>query len=183
MSNSFLSRRSFLQLSTFAVLSSPSLCSAAEGSAFLNAPERSLSFYNLHTSERLSRVYWSEGKYVPQSLAEINYLLRDYRTNEVLEIAPNLLDTLCELRMQLDTNETFELISGYRSPKTNTMLREQGHGVAVSSLHLKGMAADIRIPGRSLELIRRAALNMKKGGVGYYPGQFVHVDVGRVRAW
>jgi uncharacterized protein YcbK (DUF882 family) len=83
----------------------------------------------------------------------------------------------------LDTTQPFEIISGYRSPQTNAMLRGQSNGVATHSLHMDGMAADIKVQGRSLELIRNVALSLKSGGVGYYPSQFVHVDVGRVRKW
>jgi uncharacterized protein YcbK (DUF882 family) len=184
MSNSDLTRRSFLGLAAFAVLARPRLGAASEASAFLKAPERSLSFYNLHTAEKLTRVYWAQGEYVPESLVDINRILRDHRTGDVIEIAPRLLDILCELRMRLDTAEPFELISGYRSPRTNAMLRGQGHGVAEQSLHTKGLAADIRIPRRNLSVIRQTAISMRAGGVGYYPAsQFVHIDVGRVRTW
>jgi len=147
------------------------------------APERSLSFYNLHTSEKLKTVYWAEGAYVPEGLAAINHHLRDYRTGEVREIDRRLLDLLYQLHGRLETNQPFQLISGYRSSATNAMLRAHSDGVAQHSLHMDGMAADIRVEGRSLEQIRQTALGMKLGGVGYYPSQFVHVDVGRVRFW
>ena len=99
-------------------------------------------------------------------------------------MAPRLLDTLCELRTRMESNEPFELISGYRSPKTNALLRQQGHGVAEKSLHTKGMAVDVRIAGRPLVTLRKTAIAMQAGGVGYYPAsQFVHVDIGRVRTW
>jgi uncharacterized protein YcbK (DUF882 family) len=176
-------RRSFLKLGSLSVLTLPRLVLASGSSPFLKAQSRSLSFYNLHTTEKLSTVYWADGQYVPAALAEINRILRDYRNGEICEIVPQLLDTLCQLRMQLETTEPFELISGYRSPATNALLRSQGRGVAENSLHTKGMAADIRIPGRSLSLLRRTAISLKAGGVGYYPSQFVHVDVGRVRTW
>jgi uncharacterized protein YcbK (DUF882 family) len=177
MSISQFNRRSFLKLGSLSLLAFPRIGSAS-------ALPRSLSFNNLHTGERLTAVYWVDGQYVPESLIEINRILRDYRNGEIYEIAPRLLDTLCELRSRLETTEPFDLISGYRSPSTNAMLRRQGHGVAENSLHTKGMAADIRIPGRSLALLRRTAISLKSGGVGYYPeSQFVHVDIGRVRAW
>jgi len=159
-----------------AAVAGPRLLTAA-------ASERSLSFYNLHTTEKLQVVYWAAGGYVPESLVQINHLLRDHRNETVHEIDCRLLDLLCQVRTKLDTAEPFEIISGYRSPQTNAMLRSHSDGVAQHSLHMDGMAADIRVPGRSLELIRKVALSMKSGGVGYYPSQFVHVDVGRVRAW
>ena len=185
MSDSFISRRSFLGFGAFSVIAlKSSVLSAMESSTFSKLPERSLSFLNLHTSEKLSRVYWAEGAYISESMQDLNQILRDYRTGDVIEIAPHLLDTLCELRMRLESTEPFELISGYRSPKTNAMLRQQSHGVAENSLHTKGMAADVRISGRPLIALKKTAIAMQAGGVGYYPAaQFVHVDVGRVRTW
>jgi uncharacterized protein YcbK (DUF882 family) len=157
---------------------------AAEPGKLSNVRERSLSFYNLHTSENLKTVYWAEGDYIPESLTAINYHLRDYRTEEVRDIDRRLLDALCELRLRLETSSHFELISGYRSAATNAMLHSHSDGVAAQSLHIEGMAADIRIPDRSLVAVRKAAIAMRAGGVGYYPtSQFVHVDVGRIRTW
>ena len=173
---SVLPRRSFFQLAAGVLIAAPTLLKAA-------APERSLSFYNLHTSESLKTVYWADGDYLPDGLAAINHNLRDYRTGEVREIDRRLLDLLHQLHGQLETNQPFQLISGYRSPATNAMLHEHSDGVAQHSLHMEGMAADIRVEGRTLEQIRKTALAMKLGGVGYYPSQFVHVDVGRVRFW
>jgi uncharacterized protein YcbK (DUF882 family) len=175
-SSSLFSRRSFLKFSPLAVIAVPPLLKGA-------TPERSLSFYNLHTSEKLKVVYWAEGGYVPESLAAINYNLRDHRTNTVHEIDQRLLDLLWQVRTELDSKEPFQIVSGYRSPETNAMLRGHSKGVASHSLHMDGMAADVQVPGRSLELIRKVAISMKSGGVGYYPSQFVHIDVGRVRTW
>jgi uncharacterized protein YcbK (DUF882 family) len=156
----------------------------AEPSALAGLQERSLSFHNLHTNESLKTIYWQGGEYVDSSLADINHLLRDHRTNEKHPMDPRLLDLLCELRLKLDTTEPLQIISGYRSPATNAMLHSQSEGVAPHSLHMDGMATDIRIPGRALALLRKTALSMKAGGVGYYPSSdFVHVDVGRVRSW
>jgi uncharacterized protein YcbK (DUF882 family) len=184
MSNSQFNRRSFIKAGAAFLLGYPAIARCAEFPAFLTAHKRALSFYNLHTSEKLNTVYWADGDYVPESLAEVNRILRDHRDGEIHQIEPRLLDILCELRGRLDSSECFEIISGYRSPATNAMLRRQGHGVAENSLHTKGLAADIRIPGRSLALLRRTAVSMKAGGVGYYPAsQFVHIDTGRVRTW
>jgi uncharacterized protein YcbK (DUF882 family) len=179
-----LNRRSFLKLGAFAAMAYPALASAVPSSAFLNARSRSLSFYNLHTGEKLKSVYWEAGAYIPESLAGINRILRDHRNGEIHPIAPRLLDVLCEVAMGLDTREPFEIISGYRSPATNAMLHKQSQGVAEHSLHMDGIAADIHVPGRSLALLRKTAVALKAGGVGYYPeSQFVHIDVGRVRTW
>lgn len=148
------------------------------------ARERALSFYNLHTGESLNTVYWAGDGYVPSSLSEINYILRDFRANEVKPIEVRLLDLLFAMRTRLETREPFHVISGYRSPLTNALLHSRGEGVAPHSLHIEGKAIDIRVPGRELPALRRVALDLHRGGVGYYPrSDFVHVDVGRVRFW
>ncbi len=145
---------------------------------------RYLSFHNTHTGERLKVTYWEDGRYLNDALAEVNQHLRDHRNNEVRSMDKELLDQLFVLRKKLDTSKPFHIISGYRSPKTNAMLRRQGRGVAKRSLHMTGKAIDIRVPGRALSQVRLAALSMHSGGVGYYPGaQFVHLDTGRVRRW
>jgi uncharacterized protein YcbK (DUF882 family) len=144
---------------------------------------RTLSFYNLHTGERLTTVYWEKGHYVRAALDEVNYILRDFRQNEVKPIDPALLDLLVALRGRLQSQANYEVISGYRSPLTNAMLHSQSEGVAAHSLHMDGRAIDIRLPGRPLALVRVAALSLQRGGVGYYPDRFVHVDTGRVRYW
>ena len=148
---------------------------------------RSLSFDCTNTGEQLNRVdYWVEGKYVPDALAEIDDALRDFHTGAVYPIEPRLLDLLYQLGRKLETDGRFALTSGYRSPETNAMLHQRDSGVAVNSLHMKGQAADISVPDRSLEQLHAAALELRVGGVGYYPDpidEFVHVDVGRVRRW
>lgn len=145
---------------------------------------RSLAFYNLHTDERLKAIYWEKGHYIPEALAEINYLMRDFRANKIKPIEPALLDLLCALNHKLDTSKPFDLISGYRTPHTNAMLAAHSEGVALHSMHILGKAADIRVPGRSLAVLHRVALALRDGGVGYYPrSDFVHVDTGRVRHW
>jgi uncharacterized protein YcbK (DUF882 family) len=147
------------------------------------AATRALSFYNLHTGERLKTVYWEKGEYVPGALDDINYILRDFRQNEIKPIDPNLLDLLVALRDRLHSSANYEVISGYRSPVTNAMLHAGGEGVSSRSLHMDGRAIDIRVPGRSLGIVRAAALSLARGGVGYYPSRFVHVDTGRIRWW
>ena len=177
-----LSRRGFLKLGAAALLAA-----SVPGKALANiaaAPERTLSFYHLHTGEQLNATYWADGSYQQQGLAEIYNLLRDFRTGVVNPIDTQLLDLLHSLALKLDANKPFHVISGYRSPKTNAMLAKHSTGVAKHSLHMDGLAVDIRLPGRSLSSLHRAALSMKAGGVGYYPvSDFVHVDVGRVRRW
>jgi uncharacterized protein YcbK (DUF882 family) len=145
---------------------------------------RSLKFYALHTGESLTTTYWEDGRYIPGELDRVNYILRDFRANEVKPIDPALLNLLTRIHHRLGTNEPFQVISGYRSPLTNAMLHANSEGVAVHSLHIEGKAIDICVSGRSLAQLRGAALAQQAGGVGYYPkSNFVHVDTGRVRFW
>jgi uncharacterized protein YcbK (DUF882 family) len=145
---------------------------------------RRLSFYSLHTEESLSTVYWQDGRLVPAALAEIDWHLRDFRTGDVHRIDPDLLDLLHRLRVAMEYDGPIHVISGYRSPRTNAMLAAQSGGVAKNSYHVRGMAIDIRLPGRSLRQVQRAALDLARGGVGFYPKpDFVHVDTGPVRRW
>ncbi|MDY0013529.1 MAG: DUF882 domain-containing protein [Rhodocyclaceae bacterium] len=143
-----------------------------------------LSFRHTHTDERLQVVYRSGGQYQPAALAEVNHLLRDFRTGQVSPIDPALLDILHALGGACG-GQTFEIISGYRSPATNGMLKKTGGGgVATHSLHMEGRAIDVRMPGVDTARLRDAALALGLGGVGYYPAEnFLHVDTGRVRAW
>ncbi|WP_119155148.1 DUF882 domain-containing protein [Caldimonas tepidiphila] len=149
------------------------------------AEPRTLTFSHLHTGERLVDIeYFSGGSYLPDALGEINRLLRDFRTGEVAPIDPQLLDLLHGLSQLTGSTQPFQIISAYRSPATNAMLRARSTGVASGSLHLSGRAIDIRVADVPLARLRQAALALGRGGVGYYPGSnFVHVDTGRVRAW
>jgi uncharacterized protein YcbK (DUF882 family) len=179
------SRRRFLTLATGAMISAGSLVSmpALAKSAF-RKPERALSIYNLHTGESVNAVYWANGAYVGEAIAEINHLMRDFRTDQVKAIHPQLLNLMYAISNSLGAARPIELISGYRSPDTNALLRERSNGVAKHSLHMDGMASDIRIAGHDLGALRKVALSLHAGGVGYYPqSDFVHVDVGPVRHW
>jgi len=145
---------------------------------------RTVALKNIHTGEHLNTVYWADGKYVPDAMKRINWVLRDHHTDEVCRIDPDLLDLLTQLQIKLRTREPFQIFSGYRCPATNAMLASMTDGVAQNSLHMQGMAVDIRVPDRSLVKVQRAALSLEAGGVGFYPrSDFVHVDVGRVRRW
>lgn len=147
-------------------------------------PEKTLSLYNTRTGEAWNRVYWCEGDYVPEALEEINYLFRDHRTNEVKVIDPRLLDLLHDLNEKLGSRGPFHVVSAYRSPETNAILRRRSRRIARNSLHIEGMAVDIRLPGRNMRQLAKAAVSLQSGGVGYYPRrQFVHVDTGKVRRW
>lgn len=143
-----------------------------------------LSFRHTHTDETLSIVYRRGGFYDPLALGRINHLLRDFRTGEVASIDPALLDILHAVGTTCGEPH-YEIISGYRSPATNTLLRKRGGGgVATHSLHMEGRAIDVRIPGLDSARLRDTALDLALGGVGYYPIEdFVHLDTGRVRTW
>ncbi len=181
-----LHRRAFLGLGA-AAAAAALMPSRLEASTAAKLPERSLSFFHTHTGERLKVAYCCGGQYQPDRLQEVNHLLRDFRVNEIRAIEPKLLDLLYELGGTLGTDQPFHVISGYRSPRTNSMLRDRGGvrtGVASHSLHMVGQAIDIRVPGVRLDRLREAARSLKIGGVGFYPDlDFVHVDVGRVRTW
>jgi len=145
---------------------------------------RSLAFENVHTGERLSTVYWADGRYLPDSMRNIRWLLRDFRTDDVHAIDPALPDLLASLHQRLGTKAPFQVLSGYRSPETNAMLALYSDGVAQNSFHVKGRAVDIRVQGRHLRHVRAAAMSLRRGGVGYYPhSDFIHVDTGPIRHW
>jgi len=146
--------------------------------------ERDIAFRHRHTGETLNTVYYANGRYIPSALREVNWLLRDFRSDEVKEIDPQLLDLLYAVRQRLESNEAYEVYSGYRSPETNAKLRLEGWGVARNSLHMQGMAIDIGLPGSASRHIANCALSLQRGGVGTYRrSSFVHLDVGEVRTW
>lgn len=155
------------------------------GNAFGVNDARVLNLYNVHNSERITIPYWRNGYYYNPGLKELQWFLRDWRNNQTRKMDARLFDILYLLQEGLDnTGEGLHLLSGYRSPETNEMLRRTSSGVAKTSFHLVGRASDIRVPGVSTKKLRSAALNLRKGGVGYYPkSHFVHVDTGNVRTW
>jgi uncharacterized protein YcbK (DUF882 family) len=144
---------------------------------------RSIGLRNLHTSEELELEYF-RGGYVPAALARINGVLRDFRTGDVHPIDPGLIDQLHSLALSLRLPPVYEVISGYRSPHTNELLRERGGGVALHSLHMHGRAIDVRLAGIDCAALSAAALGLGRGGVGYYrSSDFVHLDTGAFRSW
>ena len=146
--------------------------------------ERTLSFFNTHTRERLTVTYKKGGTYIPEALAKISSILRDHRTGDIYPIDPKLMDFLYDLLTAVDNHGEVHVISGYRSPKTNKKLRGRGKGVAAGSLHMQGKALDFRLPGTDTAVLRDKARAMKRGGVGYYrKSDFVQIDTGRVRIW
>ena len=180
------SRRHFLKtgLSACALLALPMAATSAHAAIKKRPFEKKLSFLNLHTGERTRATYWANGRYIPEGMRAINNVLRDHRTGDRYTIDPDLFDILHLLQHKLGTKQEFHVISAYRSPASNEMLAARSDGVAKTSLHTSGQAIDIRLPGRRLSDLRKAALSLHAGGVGYYPSSnFVHVDTGRVRFW
>ena len=144
-----------------------------------------LHFFHTHTGERLDIVYRHGDTYDPAALAELNHYLRDHRTGNVRSYDPRVFDLLHDLIAAVGRPDAeIDVVCGYRTPWSNEYLRTHGHGVAQHSLHMQAMAIDIRVSGVSTATLRDAALNLHRGGVGYYgASNFVHVDVGRVRRW
>jgi uncharacterized protein YcbK (DUF882 family) len=145
---------------------------------------RNLSFYHTHTAEELSVTYYSNGAYDDEALAELNHLLRDFRTRDVAEMDPAVFDILFNIQKNSGSTGVYQIISAYRSPATNEMLRSNSSGVAKNSQHLLGKAIDVRLTDLGTEKLRDVAISLERGGVGYYrESDFVHVDTGRVRQW
>jgi len=146
--------------------------------------KRSLSFYHTHTDKTLAITYYQEGAYITSALDKINFFLGDFRTGDTYPIEPRLLDSVYLLQQKTGVDNKFEIISAYRSPKTNEKLRKKSSGVAKKSLHMQGKAIDIRLRGLTTSKLRDTAIAMKMGGVGYYKrSNFIHLDMGRVRYW
>jgi uncharacterized protein YcbK (DUF882 family) len=165
----------------------PAFIGSAQASARLAVPDAgtfNISFRNVHTNESFDGAYRVGDRYLPEAFQRINVVLRDFRQNEVFPIDPRVMDILCSVRYRTGTSVPFDVLSGYRSPQTNAMLRATSEGVAKNSLHMVGQAIDIHLPGYSLEALRDTGLQLGAGGVGYYPrSNFVHMDTGRVRTW
>ena len=180
---SHCSRRDFIKIGT-GFLSTCLLPSAGWSAIAPDNSHRTLSFYNTHTGEELVTCYYTNGAFCPDAMERINYILRDHRTGEIKTIDPRLMDLLYSVNHQLACSSPFHILSGYRSPETNKRLRKKKPGVAKSSYHILGQAIDIRLPGCDTRQLRKACLDLKLGGVGYYPRYgFVHVDTGSFRTW
>lgn len=173
-------RRGFLRLGAGAILGGVALPHPA---ATAGRP-RWVSLYAVHTGEAVSAEYAAGERYHPDALEAISWLLRDHRTDEAYPVDPGVLDVLHGVADLLETRTAFHVVSGYRSRATNEWKRRLGHGVAENSYHLSGRAVDVFLPGRDLARLRRAALSLEAGGVGYYPRSgFVHLDTGPIRRW
>lgn len=184
------SRRAMLGkgLASLAVASMPLIAANTASAGRLMAPDEgafNIAFMNIHTGESFAGTYRVGQKYLPDAFERINVVLRDFRTNEEFPIDPRVIDIIYRVRQKTGiTNRPLEILSGYRSPKTNTMLSKASSGVAKNSLHMTGQAIDFRFPGYSTRKLRDIAVELQAGGVGYYRrSNFVHVDTGRVRQW
>lgn len=156
----------------------------ANGAATAVMSGRDISMFNAHTGEKFTGTYWQNGRYLPDAFGGIKTVMRDHRTGETFPIDPRLMDILYVIQNKLESSSGFKVLSGYRSPKSNAMLRRNGEGVAKQSLHMTGQAIDIALPGTKLSSLHKMALNVHSGGVGFYPKTgFVHIDTGRVRSW
>ena len=176
-----LTRRGFLTTVAGAAMT---LATPGVFASVAAARDRELSFYNTHTGEKLTATYWSKGKYLDDGIEEISWLLRDHRADTASAMDAKLLDLLHRLQHKVEQTGEYHVISGYRSPATNAMLAKQSSGVAKRSYHMLGQAIDVRLPGFDTAELKKAALALKGGGVGYYASSdFVHLDVGRVRTW
>jgi uncharacterized protein YcbK (DUF882 family) len=178
-----MQRRAFLKSSL--LLAAPSLSIPALAKTAQPASgERVLRLYNTHTGEKLKTTFWAEGEFIPDAMKDINKVLRDHRNNKVAQMDPELLLLLTQLNDRLENDRELHIISGYRSPESNAKLHANSNGVAKRSLHMDAKAIDIRLPGKDLKMLHKAAMSLKGGGVGYYASsQFVHMDTGRVRYW
>lgn len=161
-----------------------SLPAQASTMALPKADAFNITFRNQHTGESFSGAYRVGGKYLPDAFEQINAVLRDFRTGEVFPVDPRVIDILYMAHRKAGASHPFEILSGYRSPRTNSMLVRSSEGVAQHSLHLTGQAVDVRLPGYSTKKLRNLAVNIRAGGVGYYPdSNFVHIDTGKIRTW
>lgn len=179
-----LTRRALLgAFAATAVSASPTYPNAA---GFLRGGGdiRRVRMYSGRTGERLDMIYWVDGDYIKDAVKEINFFMRDWRTNGVKNIDLRTVDIMAAAHNLLDASDPYLLLSGYRSPQTNAMLRARSSGVARNSLHIEGKAADLRLQSRSVRQMASAAAACQGGGVGKYSGSnFVHMDCGPVRVW
>lgn len=183
-----LTRRDIIKAGALGGLLLPLLAGPVQAASRLAVPSgvgaMKISFRNQHTGESFNGVYRVGDRYIPDAFEQINRVLRDFRTGEVFPIDPRIMDILYNVRERMDANADYEVLSGYRSPKTNALLARNGDGVAQNSLHMVGQAIDVRLPGYSTWKLYDTAADMRTGGTGYYKtSNFVHLDTGRVRRW
>lgn len=183
-SSTVVSRRSLLRIFAATALVAAPTCSNAFGFLRGAGDVRRIRMYSGRTGESIDTIYWIEGDYIPEVLTEISNFTRDWRTGTVKTFDPRTVDIMAAAHRLMDVNESYMLLSGYRTPQTNAMLRSNSSGVARNSLHLKAQAADLRLKSRSVSQMAKAAGACSAGGVGRYSrSNFVHMDCGPVRSW
>ncbi|MEJ1990372.1 MAG: DUF882 domain-containing protein [Maritimibacter sp.] len=183
-SSNGLSRRALLGVFAATAVSSAPTFAKAAGFLRGGGDIRRVAMYSGRTGESINMIYWIEGKYIPEALQEITYFMRDWRVDEIKNIDTRTIDIIAATHSLLDVSEPYTLLSGYRSPQTNAMLRARSSGVAKHSLHMQAQAADLRLKNRSVNQMFRAAQACRAGGVGKYTrSDFVHMDCGQVRSW
>ena len=184
LKTSGLTRRGLLgAFAATAITAAPTFANAA---GFLRGggDVRRISMFSGRTGESIDTIYWIEGEYISEALNEVNRFMRDWRTSQAIDMDTRTIDIMAASLRLMDTDQPYMMLSGYRSPQTNAMLRSRSRGVAKNSLHMIGQAADLRIQGRSVSQMARAAQSCRAGGVGKYSGSnFVHMDCGVVRSW
>lgn len=179
-----MSRRAVLAAFAATTVTAAPTFSNAAGFLRGSGDIRRISMQSVRTGESIDTIYWIEGEYIRDAMKEIAYFMRDWRTDDVHNIDLRAVDIMAASHNMMDTNEPYTLLSGYRSPATNALLRSRSRGVAKNSRHLLGQAADLRLKSRSVSQMFRAAKACKGGGVGRYSrSNFVHMDCGPVRTW
>lgn len=183
--NGYVDRRSVLKAGVLGAAAGaiPLIGLSGEAQARGNGAWR-VAFTQAHTGESFNGVYRVGNRYLPEAFERLNYVLRDFRTGEVFPMDPRVVDILSMVQSRSRSSEPYQVLSAYRSPKTNSNLRSASTGVAKNSFHMYGQALDIRNPNVSTKRLRNVAMDLKAGGVGYYPKSgFVHIDTGSVRSW
>lgn len=179
-----MTRRNVLRAFAATTVAAAPVCANAFGFLRGAGDIRSLKMHNGRTGESLNMTYWIDGDYIAPALDEINFFMRDWRTDGVRDIDTRTVDIMAAAHRVMEATEPYLLLSGYRSPETNALLRSRSSGVARNSLHMQGQAADLRLSSRSVSQMARAATAFNAGGVGRYSGSnFVHMDCGPVRSW
>lgn len=179
-----LNRRSLLRIfAATSIIAAPTM-SNAFGLLRGAGDVRRIRMYSGRTGETIDTIYWIEGNYIPEALNEVTYFMRDWRQDATKDVDPRTIDIAAASHRLLEVKEPYMLLSGYRTAKTNAMLRSSSRGVARNSLHMKAQAADLRMRSRSVAQIYRAAAACEAGGVGKYSrSNFVHMDSGPIRTW
>lgn len=184
MTTTNLTRRSLIRAFAATAVAAAPVMANATGLLRGAGDIRRLNMYNGRAGETLNMIYWIEGEYVAPALDEVNYFMRDWRNDQVIDISIRNIDIMAASHNLMETTEPYTLLSGYRSPETNAMLRRRSSGVARNSRHMVGEAADLQMQSRSVGQMFSAARACNAGGVGRYSrSNFVHMDSGPVRSW